>query len=58
MEDGLYIPLTKIMSFFKNKFDIFKNKLLHKEPYNNITSTQKPNNYSIYMSSIHNNNDN
>ena len=44
------------MSFFKNKFDIFKNKLLHKEPYNNINSTQKPNNYSIYMSSTHNNN--
>ena len=58
MEDGLYMPLTKIISFFKNKFDIFKNKLLHKEPYNNITSTQKPNNYSIYMSSIHNNNNN
>ena len=58
MQDGLYMPLTKIMSFFKNKFDIFKNKLLYKEPYNNITSTQKPNNYSIYMSSIHNNNDN
>jgi hypothetical protein len=58
MEDGLYIPLTKIMSFFKNKFDIFKNKLLYKEPYNNITSTQKPNNYSIYMSSVHNNDNN
>jgi len=58
MEDGLYIPLTKIMSFFKNKFDIFKNKLLHKEPYNNINSTQKPNNYSIYMSSVHNNDNN
>ena len=58
MQDDLYMPLTKIISFFKNKFDIFKNKLLHKEPYNNINSTQKPNNYSIYMSSIHNNNDN
>ena len=58
MQDGLYMPLTKIMSFFKNKFDIFKNKLLYKEPYNNITSTQKPNNYSIYMSSLANNDNN
>lgn len=58
MSDGLSLSLTKIISFFKNKFDIFKNKLLHKEPYNNINSTQKPNNYSIYMSSIHNNDNN
>jgi hypothetical protein len=59
MQAGGSLPsLVKFISFFKNKFDIFKNKLLHKEIDNNITSTQKPNNYSIYMTSLDNKDNN
>ena len=67
MQDGSSSSLAKFMSFFKNKFYIFKNKLLHKEDYNNMQPTQKtciatdtdtdtptPNNYSINIPSLNN----
>ena len=56
MQENNSIPLQKIISFFKNKFDIFKNKLLPK-PTSPIqtclhTSTPKSSNSSIYISSF------
>ena len=67
MQDGSSSSLIKFMSFFKNKFYIFKNKLLHKEDYNTMqptqtnyidTNTQKSNNYSINIPSLNNSNGN
>ena len=68
MQENNSIPLQKIISFFKNKFDIFKNKLLLKPTATtapNATtattaptqtcvhnSTSSPSNSSIYISSI------
>ena len=53
MQENNSIP-HQIISFFKNKFDIFKNKLLPKptSPMQTtvLTSTPKPTSSSIYIS--------
>ena len=68
MQENNSIPLRKIISFFKNKFDIFKNKLISKPTVPTVptsltqtyvhTSTPKPSISSIYISLFNTNHPN